>query len=128
MSSPTELGSLVSDATVVCKVDDLPPGATRHVSLGRLAFGVFNVGGQFHALVNRCPHRGAPVCLGPVTGLAKPGPHPHEILLDRSGEILRCPRHGMEFDIASGDCVAGGRFKVRKAKVYVKDDFIMIEA
>jgi 3-phenylpropionate/trans-cinnamate dioxygenase ferredoxin subunit len=66
--------------------------------------GVFNVSGEFYALKNSCPHQGAPLCLGTVTGMTLPST-PGEYLYGREGEILRCPWHGWEFDILTGKSV-----------------------
>ena len=63
--------------------------------------GVFNVGGEFFALRNACPHQGGPLCQGVLSGLAVPGA-PGEYRYVRRGEILRCPWHGWEFDIRTG--------------------------
>jgi len=32
------------------------------VSIGHHRIGIMRVGGQLHALADRCPHRGAPLC------------------------------------------------------------------
>ena len=41
----------------VCRANDLAPGARLIVELGGRSVGVFNIGGQFYALHNRCPTR-----------------------------------------------------------------------
>lgn len=51
-----------------CRVEELSPGSRIIVQGGRFGIGVFNSDGALYALANRCPHDGAPVCLGPVTG------------------------------------------------------------
>ena len=62
---------------------------------------MFNVGGRYHALRNVCPHQGAPLCRGPLTGTTLPGPA-GSFRYGREGEILRCPWHGWEFDVTTG--------------------------
>ncbi|MFC7133235.1 MULTISPECIES: Rieske (2Fe-2S) protein [Salinibaculum] len=89
---------------VVCPVDELAEGDVRIVEVENRSIGVFNTGGEFYALLNECPHRGAPLCEGSVTGL-KTSPEPGEIELERKGEILKCPWHGWEFDITNGKSV-----------------------
>lgn len=89
---------------VVCRAGDLPPGGMRMVEVDGREIGVFNVGGEFYALRNYCPHRGAPLCRGKVTGLMT-GPEPGTYELTRDGEIIRCPWHGYEFDITTGEFV-----------------------
>jgi nitrite reductase/ring-hydroxylating ferredoxin subunit len=63
--------------------------------------GIFNVGGEFFALRNRCPHAGGPLCEGVLSGFVRskvPGKYNYE----RRGEILRCPWHQWEFDVKTG--------------------------
>jgi nitrite reductase/ring-hydroxylating ferredoxin subunit len=86
---------------VVCRVDQLPPGERMIVEVGRKSIGVFNIKGEYFALSNRCPHRGAPLCLGKVTD-AVVGSERGEYSVVREGEILRCPWHAWEFDILTG--------------------------
>jgi len=71
------------------------------VTLEGRSIGVFNVGGEFFALRNVCPHQGGPLCQGVLSGFVVPGA-PGEYRYLRRGEILRCPWHGWEFDIRTG--------------------------
>ena len=49
---------------VVARTSDIPDGGRIIVEINGRSIGVFNVGGEFHALLNRCPHSGAPLCRG----------------------------------------------------------------
>lgn len=89
---------------VICNVTELPPGSRKIVSLESRSVGVFNVNHQFYALKNSCPHQGAPLCLGTVTGMTLPS-KPGEYIYGREGEIVRCPWHGWEFDVLTGKSV-----------------------
>ena len=82
---------------------------------------MFNLGGEFFALSNRCPHHGGSLCEGNLTGLvlsAEPGQYNYI----RRGEIIRCPWHSWEFDIRTGkswcdpDKVKARRFGVSVEK------------
>ncbi len=86
---------------VVATVDEIPAGQRKIVEVAGRSIGVFNVGGEFFALRNRCPHQGGPLCLGPLGGLVSSS-GPGEYTISRQGEILRCPWHGWEFDIRTG--------------------------
>jgi nitrite reductase/ring-hydroxylating ferredoxin subunit len=88
-------------AHIVGKVSEVPPGGRLIVEVEGRSIGVFNVGGRFYALRNRCPHQAAPLCQGAIKGMALPS-LPGEYLWAREGEILRCPWHGWEFDITTG--------------------------
>src|SRR3712207_9316805 len=86
---------------VVAMVDEIPAGQRKIVEVAGRSVGVFNVGGAFFALRNRCPHQGGPLCLGPLGGFVS-STGPGQFTYSREGEILRCPRHGWEFDIRTG--------------------------
>jgi 3-phenylpropionate/trans-cinnamate dioxygenase ferredoxin subunit len=86
---------------VVGTVEEIPPGKRKIVDVAGLSIGVFNVGGEFFALRNRCPHQGGPLCEGKAWGLLE-APTPGEFAYTRRGEILTCGWHGWEFDLRSG--------------------------
>ena len=86
---------------IVGTTDEIAPGQRKIVEVQGISVGVFNVGGTYYALRNRCPHQGAPLCLGSLKGTALPS-SPGEYLWARDGEILRCPWHGWEFDVTTG--------------------------
>ncbi len=86
---------------VVAPAAEIPPGARRIVTLEGRSIGVFNVAGELFALRNACPHQGGPLCQGVLSGFAVPG-LPGEYRYVRRGEILRCPWHGWEFDVRTG--------------------------
>lgn len=50
---------------------------------------LFKVNGRFHAIENRCPHRGGYLSDGIVRG-----------------EQVSCPLHGWTFDLKTGECPA----------------------
>jgi nitrite reductase (NADH) small subunit len=102
----------------VCDAEALPPGNRRVETLGGRSIGVFNVGGEFFALHNRCPHRAAALCLGPVTGTTLPG---FDYEYGRDGEIVRCAGHGWEFDIRTGQSLVDERIRAKTFRVEVED-------
>lgn len=69
-----------------------------------VSVGVFNVDGECYAIHNQCPHQGAPLVEGQLTGLTT-AEGIGEYRYDREGEILRCPWHGWEFDVTDGRSV-----------------------
>jgi 3-phenylpropionate/trans-cinnamate dioxygenase ferredoxin subunit len=90
-----------SSRHVVARVEEIPPGARKIVEVGGRSIGIFNVGGTFHALRNRCPHQGGPLCEGfLMSSLSSSGPGHYD---HRPGEaIIRCPWHGLEFEVGTG--------------------------
>ena len=94
---------------VVAERGEIPPGGRRLVTLQGREIGVFNLGGAYFALGNRCPHQGGALCRGALVGLATAS-EPGRVVLSRAGEVLKCPWHGWEFDIRTGRpvCDPGG--------------------
>jgi nitrite reductase/ring-hydroxylating ferredoxin subunit len=108
-------------AYVVAKASELRPGERKLVEVGGRSIGVFNVEGTFHALRNVCPHQGAPLCLGSIQGTAEES-RPGEYVWGREGRILRCPWHGWEFDLTTGESVFNPhRARVRSYRVTLED-------
>jgi nitrite reductase/ring-hydroxylating ferredoxin subunit len=96
-----ERGSEDMGRYVVASVEEIPEGERKIVEIAGRSIGVFNVNGEYFALRNRCPHQGGPLCSGPVGGFFS-STGPGDYRLTRRGEILRCPWHGWEFDIRTG--------------------------
>lgn len=83
-------------------VDTFPVGEFRIVEIGRREIGILRQeDGYVHAVRNQCPHKGAPMCKFKPTGTALPAA-PGTLAWGREGEILRCPWHGFEFELATG--------------------------
>jgi nitrite reductase (NADH) small subunit len=107
-------------------IEDLPPGSIRVVPIGRRDVVVFNLNGEFHALADYCPHMGAPLHLGELTGMTiSTGAYTYQWV--REGEILRCPWHAWEFDIAAGRSVTAPVRRIRKYPVRVEDGYVIVE-
>lgn len=105
---------------VVGTVSEILPGSKKIVDVDGRSIGVYNVNGSYHAILNRCPHQGGPLCQGRTAGFLKtekPG-GPYEYT--RKGEIVRCPWHGWEFDIQTGQSwVSPDNVRVRNYDVGV---------
>ena len=93
---------------LVAKVGELSPGGRKLVEVGGKSIGLFNVHGQYVAVLNVCPHELAPVCRGRITGTTLPSA-PGNYVWGREGEILACPWHGWEFDLLTGSCLSDDR-------------------
>jgi 3-phenylpropionate/trans-cinnamate dioxygenase ferredoxin subunit len=104
----------------VATVEEIAPGGRKIVEVAGRSIGVFNLGGEFFALRNRCPHQGGPLCEGYLIGLvlsARAG----EYRYLRDGEMLRCPWHGWEFDVRTGQSwFDPGKVRVRRYEVLVE--------
>jgi 3-phenylpropionate/trans-cinnamate dioxygenase ferredoxin subunit len=116
---PRQIGS-TGRATrwIVATVDEIAPGGRKIVELGDRSVGIFNVRGEFFALRNRCPHQGGPLCIGRLAGLLTSS-GPGEYNYSRAGEMVRCPWHGWEFDVRSGQSWFDPKTRVRRYDVQV---------
>jgi nitrite reductase/ring-hydroxylating ferredoxin subunit len=133
---------------VVARASEIPPGARKLVRLNGRGVVVFNVKGEFFALSDRCPHKGASLSGGKMTGLVESG-GPGDYTYTRVGEIVRCPWHGWEFDVRTGRSycdprrmrlmqfnvtvepgvkVVEGPYVAETFKVAVEDDYVVVEA
>src|SRR4029077_17389227 len=104
---------------IVARTSDIPPGGNKVVGIDGRDIVVFHVNGEFFALLNRCPHEGAPLekaaCVARLTS-----PEPGVYKRSRVGEFLRCAWHGWEFDMRTGQSwFDAKRFKVRSYSVAV---------
>jgi nitrite reductase (NADH) small subunit len=101
------------------------PGAVRVVEVGRRRVAVFCVDGRFHALADRCPHRGAPLCSRGqvVTGIeVRNG----ELTTGHANALVRCPWHKWDFEIATGRCAVDARLRVRRYAVRIDGDEVVV--
>lgn len=104
----------------ICKVAELPPATRKIVEVDGKSIGVFNVKGQFYALLNYCPHKGGPVCSGPITGTPLTTDK-FEFIYGYEDELVRCGWHGWEFEIASGQALIDPKMRVRTYNVTIEN-------
>jgi 3-phenylpropionate/trans-cinnamate dioxygenase ferredoxin subunit len=97
---------------VVGRVDDIPPGERRIVEANGREIGVFNVDGRFYAMLNRCPHLGAPLCEGGVVNQIESAV-PGDVRLDTGQTFVTCPYHNWEFDVETGRSYWNPRLRAR---------------
>ena len=114
---------------VVAPVSEIAPGTCKIVSISGRSIGVYNVKNEFFALINRCPHEGAPLCAGLVVGTNEYAPDaPGRLRRVKDGQIVRCPWHHWEFDITTGLALAHPRKRVRTYEVEVADGKVYLTA
>jgi nitrite reductase/ring-hydroxylating ferredoxin subunit len=112
---------------VVADVDEIPEGGQKIVTLKGRPIVVYNLGGEFFALLNRCPHEGAALCKGARIGLTKSS-EAGAYEYSRAGEMVRCPWHGWEFDLRSGQSYCDPhKTAVRSFKATVQDGASLVK-
>ena len=95
----------------VASVGAVPPGTGRAFSVEGRTLAVFNIGGRFLAIDDRCSHDCASLAEG---GL--------------EGTTVTCPRHGAEFDVTSGRALCLPAVEdVRSFPVFLNGDMIEVE-
>lgn len=104
----------------IASVEDIPVGGRKIVEINRMSIGVFNVKGQFYALLNYCPHNGAELCKGKIYGTNLES-DVHEYIYGKDQEIIRCPWHGWEFDIKTGESLFDDQVRAKSYPVKVID-------
>jgi 3-phenylpropionate/trans-cinnamate dioxygenase ferredoxin subunit len=86
---------------VVARAAEIPEGGRLLVEAGGREIGIYRLQGRLHALLNRCPHLGGPLCKGDVVHQVY-APVPGDIRRDESKLFVTCPWHNWEFDVTTG--------------------------
>ncbi len=100
MAAPAR-GGRQREKHVVATLAEMPPGSRKLVTAGKREIALFNIDGTFFAVLDRCPHQGGSLCKGRLIGLVKSA-DPGQYHYSRPQQIVRCPWHGWEFDLATG--------------------------
>jgi predicted TIM-barrel fold metal-dependent hydrolase/nitrite reductase/ring-hydroxylating ferredoxin subunit len=154
-STPTRAQSTSSDRSrdsmarhIIARTSEIPPGGNKVVEINGRDIVVFHVNGEYFALLNRCPHAGAPLQKSRLRGAADvEGARRLRTLAGR--ELLRCAWHGWEFDmrngqswfdpqrvkirtypvvIEDGETLAKGPYVAETFPVHVEDSYVIVEA
>ena len=108
------LEELERDGRLVARVGGREVGVVRDPDTGRLV-----------GIRNRCPHHGAPLCLGRIRERESgvPGRYAFE-----GTRVLRCPWHGWEFDLDTGRCRDEPSLRVAVYAVRVDAGRVLVDA
>jgi nitrite reductase (NADH) small subunit len=90
----------------VAMLADLPLHRIHRVRIEGREIGIVRTANSVHAIGNRCPHQGAPMCLGRVTGTMVASAV-DEYVYDHDGLVVQCPWHAYEFHLDTGISVGG---------------------
>lgn len=117
----------MSERIRLCATVDVPEGRALVVPYRSMSIGIFRIGPTYHALLNLCPHKGAALCEGRVSGTSV-ARDSFDIGYAHDGEILRCAWHGWEFDIRTGVCLVDRKLRARVFTVLEEDGSLFIQA
>jgi len=95
--------------TKVARAEEIPPGDCKVILLNEKAIALFNVGGTFYAIYNKCPHEGGPLGEGKL-----------------KGHVVSCPWHDLAFDVRTGQATDGGGYCVGSYLVLVEDGDVFV--
>jgi nitrite reductase/ring-hydroxylating ferredoxin subunit len=105
---------------VICRLSDIDNHGARGFTMGRgdwpLRGLVVRIDDKVWGYVNRCPHAGHPLNLGPNRFLT-PG-----------GELILCSSHGALFDRQTGFCIAGpcGGQSLTSVPLTIESGYVML--
>lgn len=105
---------------VIGKVEEFEPGSCKIITVDGKSIGIYHVNGTFHALLNYCPHKGAELCTGPITGTSMPCDDA-TFTYTHKDALVRCAWHGWEFEIATGQLLYDSKIRVKTYPVEVVD-------
>ena len=94
---------------IVGRVEDVPPGRGATVELlNGTELALYNIEGEFYAIENFCPHKGAPLADGRLCG-----------------HTVECDWHGWRFNLRTGECLTNSG-AVETYEVLIEDGLIKI--
>ena len=95
----------------VASTQELAPGFRRVIDMDWVAVAVFNLGGEYFAIQDICPHDGGELANGEL-----------------EGEVSICPRHGARFSIRTGTVLGPPAYEdVRTYSVRVFEGKVQVE-
>ena len=86
----------------VVETSGIPVKEGRRVSFGNQEVALFNIGGEYFAIDNRCPHKQGPLSDGII-----------------AGKSVFCPLHNMKINLKNGCALSGGQGQVKTYPVKV---------
>lgn len=101
------------------------PGEVRTVEADGRRVGLMWVDGELYGLADACPHRGAPLCSA-GTLVPRVESDGRRVTRRASADQLRCPWHKWEFDVRTGVCEEAPRMRVRRYRVSLEDDDVVV--
>jgi nitrite reductase/ring-hydroxylating ferredoxin subunit len=99
----------MDDFVEAARLDEVPAGTGRTVTIAGKGIALFNVDGQIYAIDDVCPHAGSSLGNGKL-----------------DGRIVTCRSHGMKIDVVTGFFPASEGFAVNSYPVMVLAGKIMV--
>jgi len=114
----------------VCKVSDVTQGKVFPANVGKARIVISrDTSGEVRAFAGRCPHQGACLEFGQVTEMVE-GETVNDLTVDKAHHVLRCPWHGFEFSLHTGQAVVqnniGKYLRLRRYEVEIDGDDVIV--
>jgi NAD(P)H-dependent nitrite reductase small subunit len=93
----------------VASIGEIPMGSGRMVEIAGQEVALFNFNGEFYAISDMCPHRGASLADGFLDG----------------GKVF-CPWHCFDFSLKTGECAMVPSLRVQTYAVEVEGEDIFV--
>ena len=95
---------------IVGPIEDLPEGSCKTLELPEgHQIVVFNVNGEYCAISNFCPHKGAALSEGILCG-----------------HVLECALHGWQFDVRTGEGITVPEEPISRYEVVIEEGIIKV--
>jgi nitrite reductase/ring-hydroxylating ferredoxin subunit len=112
----------------VLRADRLAPdGAPVLVEVDDKSIGLYRNGPAVRAVLNYCPHKGAPICRGRIENFAPVTIPGEPLLLDCSRRVLRCPWHHWEFFLDTGRPVLPVKQRLKLYPTKTSDGWVYVD-
>ena len=112
----------------VCAEEAVREGTPVLVTIGRREVGIIRHRETLHAVLNFCPHAGAPIARGRVESPVTADEPGGGVRVDADHPVLRCPWHHWEFDLATGASLCPIKPRINVFPVRVQDGQVWIDA
>jgi nitrite reductase (NADH) small subunit len=102
--------AIMADFITVARVGEIPEGQGRAFVVDDQLVAVFNTAGTYHAMNDSCPHMGASLAEGELTG-----------------DVVTCPWHAWRFCVTDGAWCDNPRVKTDVYEVRVVENEIQVK-
>lgn len=106
------MNTATPDWVSICAATSIEPGMAGTVPVeGADEIAIFHtIGGEFYALVNKCPHKGGPLSQGIV-----------------HGDSVSCPLHNWRISLKSGEALGEDKGCTPTIPLKVEDEMIWLD-
>ena len=94
----------------IANIDEFKTTNSKIVIHDGTPIAVFKLGNKFYAIDNRCPHRGASLGEGKLTG-----------------DIISCPWHSWKFSLKNGVAIENPNCFVKTFSVFIENDKLKLK-